>query len=92
MLKNIGKRDGATVVQLYIHDVAASLVRPVKELKGFRKVWLKAGEEQQVRFRIGEDELRFFNAQLRQLAEAGAFEVQVGLDSQSVQAQRFELR
>src|SRR5690606_4742796 len=47
-LKNIGECDGATVVQLYIHDLAASLVRPVKELKGFRKVSLKAGEEQQV--------------------------------------------
>ena len=91
-LKNVGERDGATVVQLYIHDLAASLVRPVKELKGFRKVWLKAGEEQQVRFSIGENELKFFNAQLQELAEAGTFEVQVGLDSQRVQAQRFELR
>ena len=91
-IQNIGKRDGATVVQLYIHDEAASMVRAVKELKGFRKVWLKAGEEQQVRFIIGEDELRFFDAQLQRVAEAGMFEVQVGLDSQSVQARRFELR
>ena len=91
-LKNIGPRDGATVVQLYIHDVAASLVRPVKELKGFRKVWLKAGEERQVRFSLGEDELTFVDAQLRPVAEAGLFEVQVGLDSQQVQARRFELR
>lgn len=90
-LKNIGERDGAMVVQLYIHDVAASVVRPVKELKGFRKVWLKAGEEQQVRFRVGEDELKFFDAQLQQVAEAGMFEVQVGLDSERVQTQRFEL-
>ena len=91
-LKNTGERDGATVVQLYIHDLAASLVRPVKELKGFRKVWLKAGEEEEVRFSIGESELKFFDAQLRQVAEAGTFEVQIGLDSQRVQAQRFELR
>ncbi|TCD24010.1 beta-glucosidase BglX [Pseudomonas sp. IC_126] len=91
-LKNIGKYDGATVVQLYIHDLAASVVRPVKELKGFRKVWLKAGEEQQVRFRVGEDQLKFVDAQLRQVAEAGMFEVQVGLDSQRVQTQQFELR
>ncbi|WP_312520269.1 beta-glucosidase BglX [Stutzerimonas nitrititolerans] len=91
-LKNTGKRDGATVVQLYIHDLAASVVRPVKELKGFRKVWLKAGEEQQVRFSVGEDELKFVDAQLRQVAETGMFEVQVGLDSQQVQTQRFELR
>lgn len=91
-LKNIGERDGATVVQLYIHDLAASLVRPVKELKGFRKVWLKAGEQRQVRFSIDESDLKFFDAQLRHVAEAGAFEVQIGLDSQSVQTQRFELR
>jgi len=91
-LKNTGTRDGAAVVQLYIHDLAASLVRPVKELKGFRKIWLKAGDQQLVRFSIGEDELKFFDAQLRQVAEAGMFEVQVGLDSQNVQAQRFELR
>ncbi|AFN78717.1 beta-D-glucoside glucohydrolase [Stutzerimonas stutzeri DSM 10701] len=91
-LRNIGKRDGATVVQLYIRDLAASVVRPVKELKGFRKVWLKAGEEQQVRFSVGEDELKFVDAQLRQVAETGMFEVQVGLDSQQVQTQRFELR
>src|SRR5690606_41546052 len=90
--KNTAKRDGATVVQLYIHDLAASVVRPVKELKGFRKVWLKAGEEQQVRFSVGEDELKFVDAQLRQVAETGMFEVQVGLDSQQVQTQRFELR
>lgn len=91
-LKNTGTRDGAAVVQLYIHDLAASLVRPVKELKGFRKIWLKAGDQQLVRFSIGEDELKFFDAQLWQVAEAGMFEVQVGLDSQNVQAQRFELR
>ncbi|WP_312290675.1 beta-glucosidase BglX [Stutzerimonas nitrititolerans] len=91
-LRNIGKRDGATVVQLYLRDLAASVVRPVKELKGFRKVWLKAGEEQQVRFSVGEDELKFVDAQLRQVAETGMFEVQVGLDSQQVQTQRFELR
>ncbi len=91
-LKNTGTRDGAAVVQLYIHDLAASLVRPVKELKGFRKIWLKAGDQQLVRFSIGEDELKFFDTQLRQVAEAGMFEVQVGLDSQNVQAQRFELR
>lgn len=91
-LKNTGKRDGATVVQLYLHDVAASQVRPVKELKGFRKVWLKAGEERRVRFNIDEEQLKFFDAQLRHLAEAGRFEVQVGLDSRQVQAQRFELR
>jgi beta-glucosidase len=91
-LKNTGARDGATVVQLYIRDMAASVVRPVKELKRFRKVTLKAGEQTQVRFRINEDDLKFFNAQLQHVAEPGEFEVQIGLDSQNVQTQRFELQ
>jgi beta-glucosidase len=91
-LKNTGTRDGATIVQLYIQDVAASVVRPVKELKDFRKVVLKAGEEQIVRFTIDEDKLKFFNAQLQHLAEAGEFNVQIGLDSQKVIQQSFTLR
>lgn len=91
-LKNIGQREGATVVQLYISDPAASLVRPVKQLKGFRKVRLRAGEEQVVRFSIGEEELRGVDEQLQWVAEAGVYEVQVGLDSQQVQTQRFELQ
>ena len=90
-VKNTGRRAGATVVQLYIRDVAASVVRPVKELKRFRKVTLKAGEQTLVRFSINEEDLKFFNAQLQHLAEPGEFEVQIGLDSQAVQSQRFEL-
>ena len=90
-LKNSGPRDGATVVQLYIQDLAASVVRPVKELKRFRKITLKAGEQTQVRFSIDEDDLKFFNAQLQHVAEPGEFEVQIGLDSQTVQTRRFEL-
>ncbi|MHB0775130.1 beta-glucosidase BglX [Halomonas sp. WWR20] len=91
-LNNTGSRDGETVVQLYIKDLAASVIRPVKELKDFRKVALKAGEERLLRFSIDEDDLKFFNAQLEHVAEPGEFEVQIGLDSQNVQQQRFELR
>ena len=91
-VKNTGARDGATVVQLYIQDVAASVVRPVKELKDFRKIMLKAGEEQVVRFAIGEDKLKFFNAQLQHVAEAGEFNIQIGLDSQKVMQQSFTLQ
>ncbi len=74
------------MVQLYIRDMAASVVRPVKELKRLRKVTLKAGEHSQVRFSIDDADLKFFNAQLQHLAEPGEFEVQVSLDSQAVQA------
>jgi beta-glucosidase len=90
-VKNTGQRDGATVVQLYIQDLVASVIRPVKELKAFRKVILKAGEEREVRFNLDEDDLKFVNAQLQHVAESGEFEVQIGLDSQSVQRQRFVL-
>ncbi|RYY75189.1 MAG: beta-glucosidase BglX, partial [Comamonadaceae bacterium] len=91
-VRNTGARDGETVVQLYIRDVAASVVRPVKELKDFRKLMLKAGEEKVVRFTIDESKLKFFNAQLRQVAEAGQFDVQIGLDSEQVKQKSFELQ
>ncbi|MCG6542153.1 beta-glucosidase BglX [Pseudomonas sp. KSR10] len=92
MVKNIGQRDGATVVQLYIRDEVASVIRPVKELKAFRKVALKAGEAREIRFSLDEDDLKFVNAQLQRVAEPGEFEVQVGLDSQHVTQGRFRLQ
>ncbi|CAI8761120.1 beta-glucosidase BglX [Pseudomonas brassicacearum] len=90
-LENTGKRDGETVVQLYIQDVTGSIIRPVKELKNFRKVMLKAGEKKVIHFTIAEDDLKFFNAQLKYAAEPGKFNVQIGLDSQDVKQQSFEL-
>lgn len=89
---NTGERAGETVVQLYIQDVAASVVRPVKELKDFRKLVLQPGEKKEVRFTIGEDKLAFYNAKLQYLAEPGEFKVQIGLDSQNVKEQGFELK
>lgn len=91
MLKNTGKRDGEAVVQLYIQDVTGSMIRPVKELKNFQKITLKAGEQKVVHFTITEDDLKFFNAQLKYAAEPGKFNVQIGLDSQDVTQQSFEL-
>jgi beta-glucosidase len=91
-VKNTGTREGETVVQLYIQDVTASVVRPVKELKDFRKVMLKPGESRVVSFPIGEDKLRFYNGKLEYVAEPGDFNVQVGLDSASVRQQRFTLQ
>ncbi|MGY1893283.1 beta-glucosidase BglX [Pseudomonas sp. SDT291_1_S447] len=91
MLKNTGKRDGETVVQLYIQDVTGSMIRPVKELKNFQKIMLKAGEQKVVHFTITEDDLKFYNAQLKYAAEPGKFNVQIGLDSQDVTQQSFEL-
>ncbi|MDT3312395.1 beta-glucosidase BglX [Pseudomonas sp. rhizo66] len=91
MVKNTGKRDGETVVQLYIQDVTGSMIRPVKELKNFQKIMLKAGEQKVVHFTISEDDLKFYNAQLKYAAEPGKFNVQIGLDSQDVTQQSFEL-
>ncbi|MBD0705504.1 MULTISPECIES: beta-glucosidase BglX [unclassified Pseudomonas] len=90
-LENTGERDGETVVQLYIQDVTGSIIRPVKELKNFRKVMLKAGEKKVIHFTITEDDLKFYNAQLKYAAEPGKFNVQIGLDSQDVKQQSFEL-
>lgn len=91
MVKNTGKRDGETVVQLYIQDVTGSMIRPVKELKNFQKIMLKAGEQKVVHFTITEEDLKFYNAQLKYAAEPGKFNVQIGLDSQAVTQQSFEL-
>ncbi|MBD9598651.1 beta-glucosidase [Pseudomonas sp. 478] len=91
MVKNTGKRDGETVVQLYIQDVTGSMIRPLKELKNFQKITLKAGEQKVVHFTITEDDLKFYNTQLKYAAEPGKFNVEIGLDSQDVTQQSFEL-
>jgi beta-glucosidase len=91
VVKNTGQRAGETVVQLYIRDISASISRPVKELKHYQKIRLQAGEERVVHFNISEDDLKFYNAQLRYAAEVGAFSVLIGLDSRDVNEQRFEL-
>ena len=90
-VKNTGDRAGATIVQLYLQDVTASLARPVKELKNFKKVMLQPGEQQVVTFPIDETALRFFNQQLKWVSEPGRFNVFIGLDSQDVKKQSFLL-
>ncbi|MDR7341699.1 beta-glucosidase [Pantoea alhagi] len=86
---NSGKRDGATVVQLYLNDKVASVSRPVKELRGFKRIMLKAGESQTVRFPIDVDALTFWNQQMQQVAEPGKFKVMIGLDSVRTQDAEF---
>lgn len=88
---NTGSRDGATVVQLYIQDPVASISRPVKELKNFSKIALKAGESRVVDFTIDEKDLAFYNAELHKVVEPGRFNVFIGLDSDDVKAQSFTL-
>jgi len=81
-VKNTGKKDGSEIVQLYIHDIKSSLPRPVKELKGFEKVALKAGEEKTVIFSVNKDDLRFFDDKKHEwIAEKGDFEAIIGASS-----------
>lgn len=89
---NTGSRDGADVVQLYIRDMVGSVVRPLKELKGFEKINLKAGESKQVEFTIDVDKLKFYNSELKYVYEPGEFEVMVGPDSRNLRSARFTLK
>ena len=89
---NSGKRDGATVVQLYLRDVTASISRPVKELKAFKRVMLKAGESQTVTFPIDSGALSFWNAKMQQVVEPGKFTVMIGLDSVRTEEAEFDYR
>lgn len=78
VLKNVGKVDGEEVAQLYIHDVTASVARPVKELKGFKKLMLKAGQSETISFSLTEKELGFFDNDGNYIVEPGDFEIFVG--------------
>lgn len=80
-VSNTGGRDGEVVVQLYIRDVAASVTRPVKELKGFRKIALRKGEVQTVTFEVSEREIAFLNADFVRRPEAGEFRLWIAQSS-----------
>lgn len=81
---NTGALRGAEVAQLYVTDVACSVARPAKELKGFRKVELDPGESAMLSFKIGREELMFMNGNYEQTVEAGAFIIGVGGNSEDV--------
>jgi beta-glucosidase len=91
-VRNTGSVEGTETVQLYIRDIAASVVRPVKELKGFCKVTLQPDEQQNVHFFITEKELRFLTENGRWESEPGAFEVFIGTSSLANAPTRFEYR
>lgn len=82
---NTGKRDAFEVVQLYVRDPVASIARPVKELKGFSRVMLKAGETKEISFDITEKDLSYYDAEGRLVFEPGAFDIMTGHDSGSLQ-------
>lgn len=83
---NSGNYDGNEVVQLYIRDVVGSITRPVKELKGFQKIFLKAGESRTLTFNITPNDLKFYNSDLKYDWEAGDFVIMVGTNSRDVKS------
>jgi len=91
-IKNTGKYTGAEVVQLYIRDMVASITRPIKELKGFQKVYLKPGESKDLTFILDKEKLSFYNQSMKWVTEPGQFEVMIGDSSDHIVLQNnFEL-
>jgi len=91
-LKNTGNYDGEETVQFYVQDIVGSVVRPVKELKGFQKVFLTKGESKQVSFTIDVNKLKFYNSALEYIYEPGDFKVYIGSNSQDVKEASFKLQ
>lgn len=86
---NKGNHDGYETVQLYLRDIYAEIARPVKELKGFDRIFLKKGESREVKFVLTEDDLKFYNSGLQYIYEPGEFDVMIGTNSRDVQTKRF---
>ncbi len=89
---NTGHRTGKEVVQLYIRDLVGSVTRPVKELKGFRKISLEPGESKEISFRLTEEDLKFYNTDLDFVAVPGAFNIFIGGNSKDVKEAGFVLK
>ena len=82
-IENVGDRSGEAVVQCYLNDCVSSLLRPCKELKGFKRITLGKGESKIVEFTLGEEELGFFDHKGDFIVEPGSFRVFVGLDCEN---------
>ena len=91
-VKNTGIRDGEEVVQLYVRDLVGSITRPIKELKGFNKIMLKAGASKVVTFTLSADDLAFYHSDLTRSAEAGDFDIMVGGNSTDIKTVRVNLK
>lgn len=89
---NTGKRAGSEVVQLYIRDLVSSVTRPVKELKGFRRVWLQPGERATVALDITPGSLAFFDVNMKYVVEPGDFEIMIGTSSRDADLTKLSLR
>ncbi|OQP65741.1 beta-glucosidase [Niastella vici] len=91
MVSNKGDVAGEETVQLYIQDLVGSVTRPVKELKGFQKIYLKAGDVKKVDFTITVNDLKFYNSELKYVAEPGDFKLYIGTNSRDVKEAAFRL-
>lgn len=91
LIENTGTRDGEEVIQMYLRDYTASVVRPVKELKAYQKIFMKAGEKRKVEFEITEETLKFYNAEGCFTAENGKFSLMIGNSSTNVLCEDFSL-
>ena len=91
-VKNTGSRDADEVVQLYVRDMVASISRPVKELKGFQRIHLAAGESREISFDITPEMLKFYNAELKHVIEPGDFQIMVGGNSKEVKTQNLTVK
>ena len=90
-VENTGKVTGDEVVQLYVRDEASSVTRPVKELKSFQRVTLKAGEKRRLQFTLTPEHLGFYNREMRWIVEPGDFRVMVGPNSEDLREARFQV-
>ena len=89
---NTGAFPGGEVVQLYIRDLVGSTTRPVKELKGFERIYLQPGQTRTVTFKIAPEMLKFYNYDLQYVVESGDFSIMIGPNSRDVQTARFTLK
>jgi len=91
-ITNTGNYDGEEVVQLYVYDLVASVTQPVKKLKAFQKIFLRKGESREVSFPITMEDLKFFNSDLKWVAEPGEFRIYIGPNSDTVNGASLQLK
>jgi beta-glucosidase len=84
IVKNVGPRAGDEVVQLYVRDVLASVARPIMELKGFQRIHLESGEQREITFQLGREQLHMLAGDMRWVVEPGTFRIMVGSSSKDI--------
>ena len=92
LVSNTGQRDGDEVVQLYIHQQASSIARPVKELRGFQRIHLKTGEQRRITFCIDHEQLQYLDAQGKPVLEPGLFDIMIGGNSEDTLSKTIQVK